>query len=95
MLYHIKPVIKRLYSNNSQATVRLLINYKKSHKAVARVNPAVPLAELMPSVCEKCEFHPDATVLLRTDQSEEPLDLTKSLNDYGIRELYAKQTKGQ
>nr|XP_021332692.1 cordon-bleu protein-like 1 isoform X4 [Danio rerio] len=75
------------------ATVRLLINYKKSHKAVARVNPAVPLAELMPAVCEKCEFHPDATVLLRTDQSEEPLDLTKSLNDYGIRELYAKQTK--
>ncbi|XP_056314955.1 uncharacterized protein cobll1a isoform X2 [Danio aesculapii] len=75
------------------ATVRLLINYKKSHKAVARVNPAVPLAELVPAVCEKCEFHPDATLLLRTDQSEEPLDLTKSLNDYGIRELYAKQIK--
>ncbi|XP_051567845.1 uncharacterized protein LOC127448925 isoform X2 [Myxocyprinus asiaticus] len=75
------------------ATVRLLINYKKSHKAVVRVNPRVPLAELMPAVCEKCEFDPDTTVLLRTCQSEEPLDLTKSLNDYGMRELYAKDTK--
>ncbi|XP_016304690.1 protein cordon-bleu-like isoform X3 [Sinocyclocheilus anshuiensis] len=76
------------------ATVRLLINYKKSHKAVVRVNPTVPLAELMPTVCEKCEFDPDATILLRTYQSEEPLDLTKTLNDYGIRELYANDIKG-
>ncbi|XP_073708474.1 cordon-bleu protein-like 1 isoform X2 [Garra rufa] len=76
------------------ATVRLLINYKKSHKAVVRVNPAVPLAELMPMVCEKCEFDPDATILLRTYQSEEPLDLTKTLNEHGIRELYAKDIKG-
>ncbi|XP_059427518.1 cordon-bleu protein-like 1 isoform X3 [Carassius carassius] len=76
------------------ATVRLLVNYKKSHKAVVRVNPTVPLAELMPIVCEKCEFNPDATILLRTYQSEEPLDLTKTLNDYGIRELYAKYIKG-
>ncbi|KAL1273211.1 hypothetical protein QQF64_029073 [Cirrhinus molitorella] len=75
------------------ATVRLLINYKKSHKAVVRVNPSVPLAELMPMVCEKCEFDPDATILLKTYQSEEPLDLTKTLNDYGIRELYAKGIK--
>ncbi|XDV36243.1 hypothetical protein PO909_006062 [Leuciscus waleckii] len=75
------------------ATVRLLINYKKSHKAVARVNPTVPLIELMPTVCEKCEFNPDATVLLKTYNSEETLDLTKTLNDYGIRELYAKEMK--
>ncbi|XP_077055598.1 uncharacterized protein cobll1a isoform X2 [Siphateles boraxobius] len=75
------------------ATVRLLINYKKSHKAVARVNPTVPLIELMPTVCEKCEFNPDATVLLKTYKSEETLDLTKTLNDYGIRELYAKEMK--
>uniref|UniRef100_A0A672P1B2 Cordon-bleu WH2 repeat protein-like 1a n=1 Tax=Sinocyclocheilus grahami TaxID=75366 RepID=A0A672P1B2_SINGR len=76
------------------ATVRLLINYKKSHKAVVRVNPTVPLAELMPTVCEKCELDSDATILLRTYQSEEPLDLTKTLNEYGIRELYAKDIKG-
>ncbi|XP_048056718.1 protein cordon-bleu isoform X2 [Megalobrama amblycephala] len=75
------------------ATVRLLINYKKSHKAVVRVNPTVPLIELMPTVCEKCEFNPDYTILLKTYQSEEPLDLTKTLNDYGVRELYAKEMK--
>uniref|UniRef100_A0A8C2JI25 Cordon-bleu WH2 repeat protein-like 1a n=1 Tax=Cyprinus carpio TaxID=7962 RepID=A0A8C2JI25_CYPCA len=76
------------------ATVRLLINYKKSHKAVVRVNPTVPLAELMPTVCEKCEFNRDTTIFLRTYQSEEPLDLTQTLNDFGIRELYAKDIKG-
>lgn len=54
----------------------------------------MPLAELMPTVCEKCEYDPDATILLKTYQSEEPLDLTKTLNDYGIRELYAKEIKG-
>ncbi|XP_051752706.1 cordon-bleu protein-like 1 isoform X2 [Ctenopharyngodon idella] len=75
------------------ATVRLLINYKKSHKAVVRVSPTMPLIELMPTVCEKCEFNPDYTILLKTYQSEEPLDLTKTLNDYGIRELYAKEMK--
>ncbi|XP_059415447.1 cordon-bleu protein-like 1 isoform X2 [Carassius carassius] len=76
------------------ATVRLLINYKKSHKAVVRVNPTVSLAELMPTVCEKCEFDPNTSILLRTYQSEEPLDLTQTLSDYGIRELYAKDIKG-
>ncbi|KAK3575334.1 hypothetical protein QTP86_025522 [Hemibagrus guttatus] len=75
------------------ATVRLLINYRKSHKAVVRVSPRVPLAELMPAVCEKCEMDPKNTVLLRDSQSEEPLDLTKTLNDYGIRDVYAKDCK--
>ncbi|XP_053354932.1 protein cordon-bleu isoform X1 [Clarias gariepinus] len=72
------------------ATVRLMINYRKSHKAVVRVSPRVPLAELMPVVCEKCEMDPNTTVLLRDGQSEEPLDLTKTLNDYGIRDVYVK-----
>ncbi|XP_046703665.1 protein cordon-bleu isoform X2 [Silurus meridionalis] len=72
------------------ATVRLMINYRKSHKAVVRVSPQVPLAELMPAVCEKCEMDPKSTLLLRDSQSEEPLDLTKTLNDYAIRDLYAK-----
>ncbi|KAI4880278.1 hypothetical protein NFI96_030717, partial [Prochilodus magdalenae] len=85
----------RTASNMPVATVRLMINYRKSHKAVVRVNPRVPLAELMPAVCEKCEFDPDTTVLLRNSQSEDPLDLTKTLNDYGIRDLYAKDTKGK
>ncbi|XP_066522768.1 uncharacterized protein cobll1a isoform X2 [Hoplias malabaricus] len=83
----------RRVSNMPVATVRLMINYRQSHKAVVRVNPRVPLAELMPAVCEKCEFDPDATILLRDSHSEDPLDLTKTLNDYGIREVYAKDTK--
>ncbi|XP_045081478.1 protein cordon-bleu-like isoform X2 [Coregonus clupeaformis] len=75
-----------------EATVRLLINYKKNHKAVVRVNPRVPLEQLVPAVCEKCEFDLESTILLRDNSSEEPLDLTRSLNDYGLRELYAKDT---
>lgn len=70
--------------------MRLLINYRRSHKAVVRVSPRVPLSELMPAVCEKCEMDPKSTVLLRDSQSNEPLDLTKTLDDYGIRVLYAK-----
>ncbi|TTH38819.1 Cordon-bleu protein-like 1 [Bagarius yarrelli] len=79
--------------NKPEPTVRLIINYRKSYKAVVRVSPRVPLAELMPAVCEKCEMDPESTVLLRDNQSEEPLDLTKTLNDYGIRDVYAKDCK--
>lgn len=82
--------IKRPYV--PEATVRLLINYKKSHKAVVRVNPRVPLEQHMPAVCEKCEFDVASTVLLRDSNSQEPLDLTKSLNDYGVREVFAKDS---
>ncbi|XP_076871725.1 uncharacterized protein cobll1a isoform X2 [Brachyhypopomus gauderio] len=80
----------KMVPNVPVATVRLMVNYRQSHKAVVRVNPKVPLAELMPAVCDKCEFDPNTTVLLRDSQSEHSLDLTKTLNDYGIRELYAK-----
>ncbi|XP_034145743.1 protein cordon-bleu isoform X2 [Esox lucius] len=73
-----------------EATVRLLVNYKKNHKAVVRVNPRVPLQRLLPTICEKCEFDLESTILLKNN-SEEPLDLTKSLNDYGLRELHAKE----
>lgn len=75
-----------------QATVRLLINYKKSHKTVVRVNPNLPLETLLPAVCDKCEFHVETTVLLRDSQSNETLDLRRSLNDHGLRELFAKDT---
>uniref|UniRef100_A0A3P9JNZ6 Cordon-bleu WH2 repeat protein-like 1a n=1 Tax=Oryzias latipes TaxID=8090 RepID=A0A3P9JNZ6_ORYLA len=75
-----------------EATVRLLINYKKSHKTVVRVNPNLPLETLLPAVCDKCEFHVETTVLLRDSQSNEPLDLRQSLNDHGLRELFAKDT---
>ncbi|XP_036395903.1 cordon-bleu protein-like 1 [Megalops cyprinoides] len=78
-----------------EATVRLVINFKKTQKTVLRVNPRIPLQELMPAVCQKCDFDQKTTVLLRDFCSEEPLDLTQSLNDFGLREVYAKDTKDE
>lgn len=75
-----------------QASVRLLINYNKSYKAVVRVSPRVPLELLLPIVCDKCEFRENSTVLLRDSQSGEPLDLSRSLNELGLREVYARDT---
>uniref|UniRef100_A0A669DUN7 Protein cordon-bleu n=1 Tax=Oreochromis niloticus TaxID=8128 RepID=A0A669DUN7_ORENI len=75
-----------------EATIRLLINYNKSHKTVLRVNPKLPLQMLLPSVCDKCEFKVETTILLKDSQSKEPLDLTKSLNDHGLKEVFAKDT---
>lgn len=66
-----------------------MINYKKTQKTVVRVSPHSPLQELIPVICSKCEFDPSHTLLLKSYQSQEPLDMTKSLNDLGLRELYA------
>ncbi|XP_056245367.1 cordon-bleu protein-like 1b isoform X1 [Seriola aureovittata] len=78
-----------------EATVRMVINYRKTQKTILRVNPRVPLAELLPAICEKCEFDTETTVLLKDVQSLTPLDLSNCLNDYAIREVYARDTKGQ
>ncbi|XP_056145633.1 cordon-bleu protein-like 1b isoform X2 [Lampris incognitus] len=78
-----------------EATVRMVINYKKTQKTILRVSPRVPLAELLPAICEKCEFNVETTVLSRDVQSQGPLDLSSSLNDYAIREVYARDTKDQ
>lgn len=75
-----------------QATVRMVINYKKTQKTILRVNPRVPLAEHLAAICEKCEFDAESTVLLKDVHSLAPLDLSCSLNDYAIRELYARDT---
>lgn len=72
-----------------------MINYRKSHKAVVRVNPRVPLELLMPAICSKCEFDVETTILLRDSQSHEPLDLMQSLNDHGLREVFAKDAAGK
>ncbi|NWH78926.1 COBL1 protein, partial [Piaya cayana] len=72
-----------------EQTVRVVINYKKTQKTVVRVSPHIPLQELIPIICSKCEFDPSHTLLLKNYQSQEPLDVTKSLNDLGLRELYA------
>ncbi|XP_016324352.1 cordon-bleu protein-like 1 isoform X3 [Sinocyclocheilus anshuiensis] len=76
-----------------EATVRLVINYKKTQKTILRVSPRVPLRELLPAICEKCEFDPQTTVLLPNVHSEDTLDLSGSLNDFGLREVYARDTK--
>ncbi|KAM8749540.1 cordon-bleu protein-like 1b isoform 2-T3 [Acanthopagrus schlegelii] len=76
-----------------EATVRMVINYKKTQKTILRVSPRVPLAEHLPAICEKCEFDIETTVLLKDVQSLAPLDLSCSLNDYAIREVYARDTK--
>ncbi|XP_033472247.1 uncharacterized protein LOC117250249 isoform X1 [Epinephelus lanceolatus] len=89
----VEEKIRRPYM--PEASVRLLINYNKSHKAVVRVNPRVPLEVLLPVVCDKCEFQVETTVLLRDSQSKETLDLTKTLNDHGLREVFAKDTAGK
>ncbi|XP_078250831.1 cordon-bleu protein-like 1 isoform X7 [Pogona vitticeps] len=72
-----------------EQTVRVVVNYKKTQKTIVRVSPHVPLQELMQIICNKCDFDLLHTVLLKTYQSQETLDLTKSLNDLGLRELYA------
>ncbi|KAK5847670.1 hypothetical protein PBY51_016778 [Eleginops maclovinus] len=86
----VEEKIRRPYM--PEASVRLLINYNKSHKTVVRVNPRVPLEMLLPAVCDKCEFQVETTILLRDSYSEEPLDLSKTLNEHGLREVFAKDT---
>ncbi|XP_053483158.1 cordon-bleu protein-like 1b isoform X2 [Ictalurus furcatus] len=76
-----------------EATVRLVINYKRTQKTILRVNPKLALQELLPAICEKCEFDVQSTVLLQNMHSQEPLDLNNSLNDLGLRELYARDTR--
>ncbi|XP_060033776.1 cordon-bleu protein-like 1 isoform X3 [Erinaceus europaeus] len=71
-----------------EKTVRVVINFKKTQKTIVRVNPHASLQELVPTISSKCEFDPLHTMLLKDYQSQEPLDITKSLNDLGLRELY-------
>ncbi|XP_021121135.1 cordon-bleu protein-like 1 isoform X3 [Heterocephalus glaber] len=78
-----------------EKTVRVVINFKKTQKAIVRVSPHAFLQELVPTICSKCEFDPLHTLLLKDYQSQEPLDLTKSLNDLGLRELYAMDVSGE
>ncbi|XP_058878269.1 protein cordon-bleu-like isoform X3 [Acipenser ruthenus] len=71
-----------------EKSVRLIVNYHRAQKAVVRVNPLVPLKNLIPLICEKCEFDHRHVILLRDNINNRELELSKSLNDLGIRELY-------
>ncbi|XP_020385246.1 cordon-bleu protein-like 1b isoform X2 [Rhincodon typus] len=75
-----------------EQTVRVVVNYKKTQKTIVRVSPLVPLQELVPVISNKCEFDPKSTILVKDFESKEPYDLTKSLKELGIREVYALDT---
>ncbi|KAJ0000189.1 hypothetical protein NQD34_012031 [Periophthalmus magnuspinnatus] len=71
-----------------EKTVRLLVNYHGSQKAVVRVNPQLLLQDLVPVICDKCEFDPALIVLLKDSISRQELPLDKSLSHLGVKELY-------
>ncbi|XP_055760386.1 protein cordon-bleu-like isoform X5 [Salvelinus fontinalis] len=71
-----------------EKTVRLVVNYHRSQKAVVRVSPLAPLESLVPVICEKCEFDPSHVLLLKDNVSNHELELDKCLSELGIRELY-------
>ncbi|XP_038833292.1 protein cordon-bleu-like isoform X3 [Salvelinus namaycush] len=71
-----------------EKTVRLVVNYHRSQKAVVRVSPLAPLESLVPAICEKCEFDPSHVLLLKDNVSNHELELDKCLSELGIRELY-------
>nr|XP_025958092.1 protein cordon-bleu isoform X1 [Dromaius novaehollandiae] len=76
-----------------EKSVRLVVNYLKTQKAVVRVSPEVPLHHIIPAICEKCEVSQEHVVLLRDSVTGEELELTKSLEELGIKELYAWDRK--
>ncbi|XP_034409241.1 protein cordon-bleu isoform X2 [Cyclopterus lumpus] len=81
-------VVRRPAPKVPEKTVRLMVNYHGSQKAVVRVNPFVPLQALVPVVCDKCEFEPAHVLLLKDSISRHELPLDKSLTELGIKELY-------
>ncbi|XP_051720753.1 protein cordon-bleu isoform X3 [Ctenopharyngodon idella] len=81
-------VIRKPPPKVPEKTVRLVVNYHHSQKAVVRVNPLVPLHTLVPVICQKCEFDPTHVLLFRDNISHQQLELDKSLSELGIRELY-------
>ncbi|XP_041649191.1 protein cordon-bleu isoform X2 [Cheilinus undulatus] len=83
-----EKVVRRPAPKVPEKTVRLMVNYHGTQKAVVRVNPLVPLQALIPVICEKCEFDPAHVLLLKDSISRHELPLNKSLTELGIKELY-------
>ncbi|KAG9345060.1 hypothetical protein JZ751_009601 [Albula glossodonta] len=84
-----EKVVRKPPPKVPEKTVRLVVNYHRTQKAVVRVNPLVPLGTLVPVICEKCEFDPAHVLLLQDNISNHELDLDRCLSELGIRELYA------
>lgn len=76
-----------------EKSVCLVVNYLRTQKAIVRVSPEVPLQSILPVICAKCEVSPENVVLLRDNIDGEELELSKSLNELGIKELYAWDNK--
>ncbi|KAM3873453.1 protein cordon-bleu [Diretmus argenteus] len=83
-----EKVVRRPAPKVPEKTVRLVVNYHRSQKAVVRVNPLVPLQTLVPVICDKCEFDPAHVLLLKDSVSRHELPLDKSLTQLEIKELY-------
>ncbi|XP_049902089.1 protein cordon-bleu isoform X2 [Epinephelus moara] len=83
-----EKAVRRPAPKVPEKTVRLMVNYHSSQKAVVRVNPLAPLQALIPVICDKCEFDPAHVLLLKDSISRHELPLNKSLTDLGIKELY-------
>ncbi|XP_062908411.1 cordon-bleu protein-like 1b isoform X1 [Mobula hypostoma] len=83
---------KKLTSVVPEQTVRVVINYRKTQKTIVRVSPFVPLQELIPVISTKCEFDPSSTILVKDFESLEAYDLTRTLNELGLREVCAVDT---
>uniref|UniRef100_A0A5F8GZ08 Cordon-bleu ubiquitin-like domain-containing protein n=1 Tax=Monodelphis domestica TaxID=13616 RepID=A0A5F8GZ08_MONDO len=84
-----KPVRQKV----PEKSVRLVVNYLRTQKTVVRVSPDVPLQNILPVICAKCEVSPEHVILLRDNIAGEELELSKSLNELGIKELYAWDNK--
>nr|XP_051709109.1 protein cordon-bleu isoform X12 [Oryctolagus cuniculus] len=78
-----------------EKSVRLVVNYLRTQKAVVRVSPEVPLQNILPIICAKCDVSPDHVVLLRDNIGGEELELSKSLRELGVKELYAWDNRGE
>uniref|UniRef100_A0A3B5B587 Cordon-bleu WH2 repeat protein n=1 Tax=Stegastes partitus TaxID=144197 RepID=A0A3B5B587_9TELE len=87
-----EKVVRRPAPKVPEKTVRLMVNYHGSQKAVVRVNPLVPLQTLIPVICDKCEFEPAHVLLLKDSISRHELQLDKSLSELGIKECSHKLT---
>ncbi|KAM9805874.1 protein cordon-bleu isoform X2 [Syngnathus typhle] len=83
-----EKVVRRPAPKVPEKTVRLMVNYHGTQKAVVRVNPLEPLQALIPVICEKCEFDPSCIQLLKDNISRQKLPLDQSLTQLGIKELY-------
>lgn len=59
------------------------------------MSPTVPLEMLLPVICDKCEFGVQTTVLLRDPGTDQLLDTSRTLNELGLRELFAKDTEAR